>query len=86
MIRLTIALLTLGVIVTPAMTVTAQAQGDCWWVGCNTEAPWCRLYCGTDNPRQSAIDSKWHSRPTGVYFWHQHHRHAKHHRVGNSSG
>jgi len=43
MIRLTTASLTLGVIMAIAMTVTAQAQGECWWVGCNLEAPLCRV-------------------------------------------
>jgi hypothetical protein len=86
-IRLTTALLTLGAIMATA-TVTAQAQGECWWVGCNLEAPWCRFYCGTDDPRQTEIDpgSQWQSRPAGVYPRHRYHRHAKHHNGRNSSG
>lgn len=44
MVRLTTALLTLGVSV--AMATTAVAQN--WWVGCNPDAPMCRLQTGSD--------------------------------------
>jgi hypothetical protein len=54
MIKLTTALLlTLGVGVSIAST--ARAQGECWWVGCNLEAPWCRFYCGTDDPDKQKL-------------------------------
>ena len=33
------------------MRVTAQAQGECWWAGCNPEADLCRLLCGSDDVR-----------------------------------
>jgi hypothetical protein len=84
MIRLTTALLTLGVIT--ATAVAAQAQGECWWVGCNLEAPWCRFYCGTDDPRQTEIDGQWQPRPASLYPQHRYHRHVRHHIRGNSSG
>jgi len=49
MIRLTTALVTLGVGV--AIATTANAQG--WWAdsGCNREAPLCRFMAGPD-PQQ----------------------------------
>ena len=42
-----------------AMTVTAQAQDECFWVGFNPEAGVCRLLCGTDDPRQTEIGGQW---------------------------
>jgi len=45
MIRLTTALVTLGVGMAVAMTASAQPG---WWVGCNPEADLCRLLCGSD--------------------------------------
>ena len=51
MIRLTTALPTLGFVMAIASTVTAQAQGECWWAGCNPEADLCRLLCGSDDVR-----------------------------------
>jgi hypothetical protein len=48
MMRLTTALLTLGFGMATATTAIAQGQGECFWVGCNPEAPYCRSYCGTD--------------------------------------
>jgi len=44
MIRLAAALLTLGVGM--AIATTAIAQG--WWVGCNPDAPMCRVQTGSD--------------------------------------
>jgi hypothetical protein len=44
MIRLTTALLTLGI--SMAIATTAVAQN--WWVGCNPDAPMCRLQTGSD--------------------------------------
>jgi len=43
MIRLTTALVTLGVGMAVAMTASAQPG---WWVGCNPEADLCRLLSG----------------------------------------
>ena len=50
MIRLTAALLTLGIGIAMATTALAQGQSGCWWSGCNPEANLCRLLCGSDNP------------------------------------
>lgn len=47
MIRLTTALLTLGFGM--AIATTAIAQG--WWVGCNPDAPMCRVQTGSDDVR-----------------------------------
>jgi hypothetical protein len=52
MIRLTTALLTLGV-----GMATALAQG-CFYGSCNPEASWCRLLCGSD-PQQQDVRSQW---------------------------
>jgi len=79
MIRLTTALLTLGIIIATASTVTAQGQGDeCFWVGCNPEAGVCRLLCGSDDPRQTEIGER-QAPYASAYPQHQYHRHAKHH-------
>jgi hypothetical protein len=81
MIKLRAALLALGVIMTTAMTVAAQAQGECWWVGCNPEAPLCRVQCGSDN-----VLSRWQV-PYAYYPQRSFHRHAKHHhKTVNPSG
>ena len=55
MIRLTTALLTLGV--SMATATTAIAQG-CFYGHCNPEASWCRLLCGSD-PQQQDVRSQW---------------------------
>jgi hypothetical protein len=47
MIRLSTALLTLGVGMAIATTVNAQG----WWVGCNPDAPACRVLNGSDDVR-----------------------------------
>ena len=47
MTRLMRALLTLGVGM--AIATTAIAQG--WWVGCNPDAPMCRVQTGSDDVR-----------------------------------
>jgi hypothetical protein len=86
MIGLKTAVLALVAIMATATTGTAQAQSECWWVGCNLEAPWCRFYCGTDDPRQTEIGGQWQPHPVDVYPRHQYHRHAKHHKTGNSEG
>jgi len=49
MIRLTTALLTLGVGM--ATATTAIAQG-CFYGHCNPEASWCRLLCGSEQQQQ----------------------------------
>ena len=49
MIRLTTALLTLGV--SMATATTAIAQG-CFYGHCNPEASWCRLLCGSEQQQQ----------------------------------
>ena len=56
MIRLTTALLTLGV--SMATATTALAQGGCFYGSCNPEASWCRLLCGSD-PQQQNVRSQW---------------------------
>jgi hypothetical protein len=48
MIRLTTALLTLGVGMAIATTAIAQPG---WWVGCNPEADLCRLLSGGADPQ-----------------------------------
>jgi hypothetical protein len=48
MVRLTTALLTLGVGLAIATTAIAQPG---WWVGCNPEADLCRLLSGGADPR-----------------------------------
>jgi hypothetical protein len=58
MIRLTTALITLGVGMGIETTAFAQGSG-CWWGGCNPEADLCRSLCGTDNPFQSNIGGQW---------------------------
>jgi hypothetical protein len=65
MIRLTTALLTLGVSVAAATTSIAQGQNECFYGSCNPEAPWCRLLCGS-GPQYQNVRSQWH------------HQHAKH--------
>jgi hypothetical protein len=79
MIRLTTALLTLGVIIAIASTVSAQAQGECFWVGCNPEADLCRLFCGSDDPRQTEIGRQWQAPYASAHPRYQYHRHVKHH-------
>jgi len=82
MIRLMTALLTLGVGMAIATEATAQGQGECWWVGCNPEAPLCRVQCGTDDVR-----SQWQAPYPSTYpRQRSFHRHAKHHKSGHSSG
>jgi len=81
MIRLTTALLLLGVMVA-AGTGFAQGQDECWWAGCNREASLCRYLC----PRQSDVGGQWQPRPASIYPWHQYRRHAKHQKRGNPSG
>jgi len=82
MIRLTTALPTLGFVMAIASTVTAQAQGECWWAGCNPEADLCRLLCGSDDVR-----SQWQAPYASMHpRQRSSHRHAKHHKSGHSSG
>jgi hypothetical protein len=58
MIRLTTALLTLGVSIASATTALAQGQDGCFYGSCNPEASWCRLLCGSD-PQQQNVRSQW---------------------------
>jgi len=87
MVRLTTALLTMGVIA--AMETTAGAQ-ECWWVGCNPEADLCRLLCGSDDPRQSEINSQWQAPYVGTYrptrHWHAKHNHKTAHKAAHTIG
>jgi hypothetical protein len=63
MIKLTTALLTLGVGVTIATTAIAQ---DSWWAGCNPQASLCRsLY--TDPPWQPRYDAPTYHRNMYMY-------------------
>ena len=55
MIRLTTALLTLGVGMATATTAIAQC---CFYGHCNPEASWCRLLCGSDSQQQN-VRSQW---------------------------
>ena len=57
MIRLTTALLTLGVSIGSATTALAQGQDGCFYGSCNPEASWCRLLCGSD-PQQQNVRSQ----------------------------
>ena len=57
MIRLTTALLTLGVSIASATTALAQGQDGCFYGSCNPEASWCRLLCGSD-PQQQNVRSQ----------------------------
>jgi hypothetical protein len=59
MIRLTTALLTLGIGTAMATTAIAQGQSGCWWAGCNPEANLCRALCGSDDPPQQNVRSQW---------------------------
>jgi hypothetical protein len=63
MIKLTTALLTLGVGLTIATTAIAQ---ESWWAGCNPQAPWCRRVY-TDPPWQPGYDAPTHYRNTYMY-------------------
>ena len=58
MIRLTTALLALGVSMATATTALAQGQDGCFYGSCNPEASWCRLLCGSD-PQQQNVRSQW---------------------------
>jgi hypothetical protein len=79
--KLMTTLATLGVGATIA--TTAMAQGECWWVGCNPEAPLCRVQCGSDN-----VLSQWQVPYAGAYYpQRSFNRHAKrHHKTGHPSG
>ena len=55
MIRLTTALLTLGVIMATATTAIAQEQDECLIGYCNPEAPLCRAIC----PDRPPLPSRW---------------------------
>jgi hypothetical protein len=66
MIRLTTALLMLGVSI--ASATTALAQDGCFYGSCNPEASWCRLLCGSD-PQQQNVRNQ-----PGGYVAATHHR------------
>ena len=68
MIRLTTALLMLGVSIASATTALAQGQDGCFYGSCNPEASWCRLLCGSD-PQQQNVRSQ-----PGGYVAATHHR------------
>jgi len=61
MIKLTTALLTLGVGVAIATTAIAQ---DSWWAGCNPQAPGCRALTGSDDPLVSNQRAPGYGAPT----------------------
>ena len=70
MIRLTTALLTLGVGM--ATATTALAQDGCFYGSCNPEASWCRLLCGSDPQQQNVRSPATHHR--GMYMYVPPHR------------
>jgi hypothetical protein len=75
MVRLTTALLTVGVGM--AIATTANAQG--WWAdsGCNPNAPMCRRLAGSD-PQQQYV-----RHPRSMYMYVP--RHSTHtHRTGTN--
>jgi len=77
MIRLITALLTLGVGM--AIATTAIAQG--WWVGCNPDAPMCRVQTGSDDVRnQWAPGAPTHHR--SMYMYVPRHGSTHTHRTG----
>ena len=60
MIRLSTALLTLGVGMSIATTAIAMEPPG--WCYCNPEAPACRVYCGSepsDPPQQQSVRNQW---------------------------
>jgi hypothetical protein len=63
MIKLTTALLTLGVGVAIATTAIAQ---DSWWAGCNPQASWCRRL-HTDPSWKPGYDAPTHHRSMYMY-------------------
>jgi len=73
MIRLTTALLTLGVGM--AITTTAVAQPG-WWAGCNPQAPGCRLLSGGG----AAPGYVARTHPRNMYMYAP--RHTRTHRTG----
>jgi len=83
MIRLMTALLTLGVGM--AIATTAIAQG--WWVGCNPDAPMCRVQTGSDdvrNPWPSGYVAPTHHR--NMYMYAPRHGSTHMHRTGMNGG
>ena len=84
MIKLTMALLVLGTGMAIATTAIAQGQSGCWWVGCNPEAPLCRVQCGSDNVLSQWY--QWQAPYADPYPGHRYHRRARHHKGGTSSG
>jgi hypothetical protein len=87
-IRLTTALLTLGVGMAIATTAIAQPG---WWQGCNPEADWCRLLSGGANPRLApGADPQWApgyvtpTHPRNMYMYAPRHS-TRTHRTGTNS-
>jgi hypothetical protein len=78
MIRLTTALLALGVSMATVTTSIAQWQNECFYGSCNPEASWCRLLCGP-GPQYQDIRSPWYHRHARHHY--AKHRHANHHHV-----
>jgi hypothetical protein len=74
MIRLTTALLTLAVGMAIATTALAQAG---WWVGCNPEAPACRVYGGSEPQWPSGYVAPTHHRSMYMYVPPHTHMHKK---------
>jgi len=82
MIKSMTTLLILGTGIAIATTAIAQGQSGCWWVGCNPEAPLCRVQCGSNNILSQSYQWPY----ADPYPRHRYYRHAKHHKGGNSSG
>jgi hypothetical protein len=78
MIKLTTALLTLGISMATVPTVIAQRLNECFYGSCNPEAPWCRVLCGSDSQYEN-VRSGWNHRHA------KHHHHTNHHKGRNSS-
>jgi hypothetical protein len=85
MIRMTAALLTLGVVAATASPAFAQGYGECFVAGnyCNPDAPYCRSMCW---PRPAAY-SQWQAPYPGAYpRQRSFYRHPRHHKRQHSSG
>jgi hypothetical protein len=80
MVRLTTALLTLGVGMAIATTAIAQPG---WWVGCNPEADLCRVLSGGADP-QLAPRYVAPVHPRNMYMYAPRHS-TRTHRTGTNS-
>jgi hypothetical protein len=79
MIRLTTALLTLGVGM--AIATTAIAMEPQGWCNCNPEAPACRVYCGSDPEGPPAYVAP--AQPRSMYMYVPRHS-TRTHRAGTN--